>query len=120
MLRRSLLALIILVVCTPAFSDGGMWTFQEFPHALLKREHNADVTSAWLERVRTATIRLSNCTASFVSPEGLILTNHHCAEACLDEHSTKEQNLLSVGFLARRRASVQPAPKPSRYMMPYQ
>ena len=75
-----------------------MWTFQEFPHALLKREHGADVSDAWLERVRTATIRLSNCTASFVSPEGLILTNHHCAEACLDEHSSKERNLLRRGL----------------------
>ena len=100
---RALLALLVLLISAPAFSDGGMWTFQEFPHALLKREHGADVSDAWLERVRTATIRLSNCTASFVSPEGLILTNHHCAEACLDEHSSKDRNLISAGFLARTR-----------------
>ena len=100
---RALLALVVLLISAPAFSDGGMWTFQEFPHALLKREHGADVSNAWLERVRTATIRLSNCTASFVSPEGLILTNHHCAEACLDEHSSKDQNLITAGFLARTR-----------------
>jgi hypothetical protein len=100
---RALLALLVLLISAPAFSDGGMWTFQEFPHALLKREHGADVSNAWLERVRTATIRLSNCTASFVSPEGLILTNHHCAEACLDEHSSKDRNLISAGFLARTR-----------------
>jgi hypothetical protein len=101
--RRALLALVILVISLPAFSDGGMWPFQEFPHALLKREHGADVSNAWLDRVRTATIRLANCTASFVSADGLILTNHHCAEACLDEHSSKEQNLVSTGFLARTR-----------------
>ncbi len=53
--------------------------------------------------MRTATIRLQNCTASFVSPEGLILTNHHCSESCLDEHSTKDKNLVSEGFLARTR-----------------
>ena len=103
MRRSALLALIVLLLSSPAFSDGGMWTFQEFPHALLQRTHGADVSSAWLERVRTATIRLSNCTASFVSPEGLILTNHHCAEACLDENSTKDKNLVSEGFLARTR-----------------
>lgn len=103
MRRSALLTLLVLLLSSPAFSDGGMWTFQEFPHALLQRTHGADVSSAWLERVRTATIRLSNCTASFVSPEGLILTNHHCAEACLDEHSTKEQNLVGNGFLARTR-----------------
>ena len=50
-----------------------------------------------------ATIRLSNCTASFVSAEGLILTNHHCAESCLDENSTSGHNLVGEGFLARTR-----------------
>jgi len=103
MRRSPLLALIVVLISSPAFSDSGMWTFQEFPHALLKREHGTDVSATWLDSVRTATIRLSNCTASFVSAEGLILTNHHCAEACLDEHSSKERNLLGVGFLARTR-----------------
>ncbi|HVN41998.1 MAG TPA: S46 family peptidase, partial [Steroidobacteraceae bacterium] len=103
MRRSPLLALIVLAIALPAFGDSGMWTFQEFPHALLKRTHGTDVSPAWLDRVRTATIRLSNCTASFVSPDGLILTNHHCGEACLDEHSTKEHNLLAEGFIARTR-----------------
>lgn len=103
MRRSALLALIVLLISSPAFSDGGMWPFQEFPHALLQRTHGADVSSAWLDRVRTATIRLSNCTASFVSPDGLILTNHHCAEACLDENSSKDKDLVGQGFLARTR-----------------
>ncbi|MGH8304370.1 MAG: S46 family peptidase [Steroidobacteraceae bacterium] len=80
-----------------------MWTFHDFPSDAVKREYGATIDSAWLARVRTATIRLSNCTASFVSPDGLILTNHHCSEACLDEHSTGEHNLLHDGFLARTR-----------------
>jgi len=104
MRRSSLLAaFVVLLLALPAFADEGMWTYQQFPHEVLQRTHNTDVSSAWLERVRTATIRLSNCTASFVSGEGLILTNHHCAEACLDEHSTQEKNLLRLGFLARAR-----------------
>ena len=94
---------VLLLGSPPAFSDAGMWTFHDFPHDLVKREYGADVSSAWLDRVRTATIRLSNCTASFVSPDGLILTNHHCAQACLDEHSSSERNLLRGGFLARSR-----------------
>jgi len=104
MRRCALIALIALLVSAPAFSDGGMWTFQDFPHEQLKRAHNVDVSQAWLDKVRTATIRLSNCTASFVSPDGLILTNHHCSEACLDDHSTAEHNLVRDGFLARTRA----------------
>jgi len=94
---------LTLLVSVPAFSDGGMWTFHDFPQQLVKSKYGVDISAAWLDRVRTATIRLSNCTASFVSANGLILTNHHCAEGCLDEHSTAERNLLHDGFLARTR-----------------
>ncbi len=109
-MRRSCLpAVLVLLVSLlvlappPARSDAGMWTFHDFPQDLVKRQYGADISPAWLDRVRIATLRLSNCTASFVSPDGLILTNHHCAEACLDEHSTSEQNLVRSGFLARSR-----------------
>jgi hypothetical protein len=103
MRRYALFSLFAFLIASRALADNGMWTFQQFPHGLLKSEHGADVSSAWLERVRTATIRLANCTASFVSAQGLILTNHHCAEACLDENSSAQKNLLSEGFLARTR-----------------
>jgi hypothetical protein len=103
MRRSPLFCLVLLIISVPAFSDGGMWTFHDFPAALVRRDHGVDITPAWLDRVRTATIRLSNCTASFVSPDGLILTNHHCSEACLDDHSTTARNLVRDGFLARSR-----------------
>jgi Peptidase S46 len=102
-LCRKLLTLLVLLTSIPAFSDEGMWTFHDFPQALVKQRYGMDVTPAWLDRVRTSTVRLSGCTASFVSPEGLILTNHHCAASCLDENSTGEKNLLRDGFLARTR-----------------
>jgi hypothetical protein len=98
-----LLVSLLLLAPPPARSDAGMWTFHDFPQDLVKRQYGADISPAWLDRVRIATLRLSNCTASFVSPDGLILTNHHCAAACLDEHSSSEQNLLRSGFLARSR-----------------
>jgi Peptidase S46 len=103
MRRLSLAIVSTLLISLPAFADPGMWTFHDFPRELVQREYGADITPAWLDRVRTATLRLSNCTASFVSASGLILTNHHCAEACLDEHSTAKQNLVRDGFLARTR-----------------
>jgi hypothetical protein len=101
----SFLAAVLLLVggALPSRADEGMWTYHDFPRQALKQKHGVDITPAWLDRVRTATVRLSNCTASFVSPDGLILTNHHCAAACLDEHSTNEKNLLQEGFLARQR-----------------
>jgi hypothetical protein len=97
------LALLILTAATPALADEGMWTFHDFPASLVKEKYGADITPAWLDRVRTSTLRLSNCTASFVSASGLILTNHHCSAACLDENSTGNDNLFKNGYLASNR-----------------
>ena len=100
---RTLSALIACCAMLPAWSDEGMWTFQNPPLAAIKAAYGVELTQDWLDRVRTATVRLSNCTASFVSADGLILTNHHCAEACLAEHSSKTESLLERGFAAEDR-----------------
>jgi hypothetical protein len=98
------LFMILATLTTAASADEGMWTFQGFPSAAVRQKYGADITPAWLTSVRTSVVRLSNCTASFVSPDGLILTNHHCAEACLAEHSTKSESLMERGFLADQRS----------------
>jgi hypothetical protein len=105
LLLVSLAAIVIAAVVAPAAvqADEGMWPFHEFPSAIVKQKYGIDITPAWLDRVQHATIRLSNCTAAFVSPDGLILTNHHCAENCLAEHSSRDNSLLENGFLARSR-----------------
>lgn len=96
-------AILTLLLVSPALADEGMWTFHNFPSELVKEKYGANIDSKWLDHVRMSTVRLQNCTASFVSPQGLILTNHHCSAACLDEHSTPDRNLLHDGFLAPKR-----------------
>ena len=96
----------------PAMADEGIWTFDNFPAGALHKSYGTDVTPEWLDHIRLSTLRLSNCTASFVSPAGLILTNHHCVESCLAELSSKENSLLDSGFMAQsqsaeRRCSTQ-------------
>src|SRR6202521_5989678 len=100
---RGLVLLAACAVLLPAHADEGMWTFDNFPSAAVKRDFSADITPTWLEHVRLSTLRLTNCTASFVSPEGLILTNHHCVESCLAELSSKDNSLLDRGFGAQKR-----------------
>lgn len=85
---RRLLASLLISVPVAATADEGMWTFDNFPAAAVKQKYGVDVTPAWLDRVRLATVRLGGCSASFVSPDGLILTNHHCVSACLAELSS--------------------------------
>ena len=101
----SIAALAASLAClVPASADEGMWTYDNFPAARVKELYGADITPQWLDRVRQATIRLANCTASFVSPDGAILTNHHCAASCLAELSGPGNDRLQNGFLARTRA----------------
>jgi hypothetical protein len=94
-------AALAVCLCSPSRADEGMWTFHGFPFAKANAALGTHLDQAWLDRVRSSTIRLSNCTATFVSPEGLILTNHHCVEACLAELSSKETSLVETGFLAK-------------------
>src|ERR1700728_4714310 len=100
---RIIFLVFAIAVALPALADEGTWTFDNFPSGAVKQTYGADLTPAWLEHVRLSTLRLTNCTASFVSPEGLILTNHHCIESCLAELSSKEKSLLELGFGAPTR-----------------
>ncbi len=94
---RLLILVMTLTAAAPALADEGMWTFDNFPAASVQKIYGTAPDTAWLDHVRLSTIRLSNCTASFVSPDGLILTNHHCVESCLAELSSKDNSLLDLG-----------------------
>jgi V8-like Glu-specific endopeptidase len=93
---------LMVVLCSAARADEGMWTFHGFPLDKANSTLKTRLDQAWLDRVRTATVRLANCTGSFVSGTGLVLTNHHCVESCLAELSSKEKSLVDDGFLATK------------------
>ena len=86
---------------SPARADEGMWTFDGFPRATMEAGYGWAPDQAWLDKVRNAAVRLTGgCSASFVSGNGLILTNHHCVASCLFDNSTGENDLLEHGFIA--------------------
>jgi len=97
-------ALLAAPAIHPAHADEGMWTFDNFPATQVKQLYGVEITPAWLDKVRLATVRLSNCTASFVSPDGLILTNHHCAVECLSQLSTPGHDRIAEGFATHARS----------------
>ena len=104
-MKTRLFALAALAaLSTVAFADEGMWTFDHVPKQAIRDKHGVELSDAWLDNVRLSTVRLeTGCTGSFVSPDGLILTNHHCADGALAEHSTPQRDLSELGFLARSR-----------------
>ena len=95
----------------PARADEGMWTFNNVPRSEIKRKYNFDVTDEWLRKVQLASIRFNNGgSGSFVSPEGLVLTNHHIAQDTLAKLSTPQDDLVKNGFYARTRPDERKAP----------
>ncbi len=99
-------ALLLMFAVSAVHADEGMWTVDNFPSDIVEQRYGARIDQSWLDRVRLATARLEGgCTGSFVSPDGLVLTNNHCTWSCLYEHTTEEENVWRDGFLADGRES---------------
>lgn len=108
---KRILALGLALVATPALADEGMWTFDNFPAAQVKAKYGFEPTQQWLDKVRLSSARLAGgCSASFVSPDGLVLTNHHCVHSCVAQLSTAEQDLVENGFYAKASAEEKQCP----------
>lgn len=100
-MNRALLGIIVLCVSAPGLADEGMWTLENFPSAAVKEKYGVQIADSWLAMVKSSVARMdSGCSASFISPNGLVLTNHHCALACIAQNSSADRDLEADGFLA--------------------
>src|SRR5689334_6829239 len=96
--RQATVAQMAAPTYRPEF--GTMWTFDAPPFDYWKKTYNFTPDQAWLDHVRLAAVRLPGCSASFVSANGLVMTNHHCARSCTAEVSPQDTNYLETGFSA--------------------
>ena len=102
-------AALLLALAVPASADEGMWPFDHVPRAEFQQKYGVEITTAWLDHLRLSTVKVGGgCTGSFISPDGLVLTNHHCAQAALAENSSAQRDLLAEGFLAHSREEELP------------
>jgi len=92
------------------FDNGKMWTFDDPPAGYFSEAYDFDANEAWFEKARLGTLRLPNCTASFVSSNGLALTNHHCSRGQVAQVSAEGENLADDGFYAEDLADERAVP----------
>ncbi|HEX6558003.1 MAG TPA: S46 family peptidase, partial [Longimicrobiales bacterium] len=115
--RTTRLAALLLLIMAPAlraqnadvspdtvragrFDSGKMWTFEYAPSRYFTETYGFNADDQWFERARMAALRIPGCSASFVSANGLIVTNHHCARGSVVQVSKPGENLLEDGFFA--------------------
>ncbi|MGQ9801150.1 MAG: S46 family peptidase [Candidatus Saccharicenans sp.] len=103
-LKISLTLLVLFLwLLLPAAADEGLWPYNLVPKDYLTKKYNFRVTDEWLNHLRLASVRFGGASASFVSPDGLVLTNHHVGRGAIQNLSTAERNLIKTGFYARTR-----------------
>ncbi len=83
------------------FDNGKMWTFDFPPIKYFESEYNFSPSQEWFDNARLAALRLPGCSASFVSEDGLVMTNHHCIRDALDKVNREGENLPENGFFAK-------------------
>src|SRR5215469_6334042 len=110
-MKRSLFLLAFCFSFSLLRADEGMWLFDIAPKQQVKEKYGFELTDEWLEHVQKSTCRFGRGgSASFVSSQGLILTNHHVAAGQLHNLSTPENNLLDNGFYAKTFADERKCP----------
>src|SRR5438270_10569481 len=98
-------SLLLVALSGRAFGDEGMWLFNNPPLKQLKEKYQFEPTPQWLEHLQKASVRFnSGGSGSFVSANGLCITNHHVGADALQKASSKQHNYLKEGFYAKTNA----------------
>jgi len=103
--------LALLAILSRARSDEGMWTFDNLPLEQIRERYGFTPPPGWVEHVQGACVRFNDGgSGSFVSPNGLVLTNHHVALGQLQKVSSEEKDYVRDGFFARTPEEEMPCP----------
>lgn len=102
--RSLVLSLLAVSLVAPALkAEEGMWTFDNLPTKAIQAKHGWSPDQAWLDHVRLSALRFPGGSGSFVSKDGLVLTNHHVGRGWIQRVSSKEADYVKNGFAAAAR-----------------
>jgi hypothetical protein len=99
-MKRTRLLFCALLALSLARADEGLWLFDAVPESYLAKKYGFRPAREWLDHLRLSSVRFGGGSGSFVSPDGLIFTNHHVASRCIQNVSSKENNYMRDGFYA--------------------
>ena len=100
--RLGLAAVAALLPLAAVHAAEGMWTLDKLPAKDLQARYGFTPDAAWVQHAQRSSLRLAGgCSGSFVSPDGLVLTNHHCVRECVQQLSTAKKNFVADGFYAK-------------------
>lgn len=104
-------ALLMLILSgILAVADEGMWPYNSVPKTKIKAKYGVDLTQAWLDHLQLSSVKFPGGSGSFVSPDGLIFTNHHIGRGCTHAVSTAEHDYMKEGFYAKTREAEPKCP----------
>ncbi len=92
------------------FDNGKMWTFDYPPSLYFEETYDFKADEEWLKDVRLSALRIPGCSSSFVSEDGLIMTNHHCSEGHRDKVQNEGEELSKTGFYAATQGEERKVP----------
>ena len=102
---------MLFLAFTTAHADEGLWTLDNFPSAAVHARYGFGPDIHWLEHIRDSAVRLtSGCSASLITKDGLVLTNHHCVVECVQTMSTSEHDFVADGYIANARTDEKLCP----------
>ena len=92
---------VLLAAALAARADEGMWTFNNFPRQLVQQRYGFTPSEAWLDHLRLSSARFNNGgSGAFVSPDGLVMTNHHVGADCIHDLGSSARDYMAEGFYA--------------------
>lgn len=102
MRKLLLFAAASAAVITSAHAAEGMWTLDNLPKQRMQAQYGFTPSQVWTDHVQRSAVRLAGgCSGSFVSKDGLVMTNHHCVNDCVQQLSTAKKDFIKEGFYAK-------------------